>query len=315
MWFHPLRVKELRANMADHPVHHIQYRRHRSEIHRERQFLPAFRFGFAQADEIILHVGIDLRIGALKAEDRLFEIADHEQAAELVTLAAPGKIFLHQRADHLPLQQVGILRLINQHVIDAAVELEAHPIGGARFAQQARGGGDHVVIIDHPGPVLGRAPILRQPHRDAQMPASEFEYLPAFQIGADAEQLFLHFGAEGPPVRQCLGDHPIRLLGFPIALVENLPEAIPGIRFVGGHEECHHVSADANGALTALLRHGLPELLQFQQRQRHDPRRQRCRLAVTIGQPQRPAQQRLHAFNAKFGQRLAVAGQRGHDCV
>ena len=45
------------------------------------------------------------------------------------------------------------------------------------------------------------------------------------------------------------------------------------------------------GALTALLRHGLPELLQFQQRQRRDPRRQRCRLAVTIGQPERPAEE------------------------
>ena len=186
MRLHPLRVKELRADMVDHPVHHIQYRRHRSEIHRERQFLPAFRFGFTQADEIILHIGIDLRIGALKAEDRLFEIADHEQAAELVTLAAPGKIFLHQRADHLPLQQVGILRLINQHMIDAAVELEAHPVRRAGFAEQARGGGDHVVIIDHPGPVLGRAPILRQPHCDAQMAAGKIQYLPAFQIGAQA---------------------------------------------------------------------------------------------------------------------------------
>ena len=122
----------------------------------------------------------------MEAEDRLFEIADHEQAAKLVSLAAPGEIFLHQRADHLPLQKVGILRLIDQHMIDAAVELEAHPIGGARFAQQARGGGDHVVIIDHPGPVLGRAPILRQPHCDAQMAASKIQYLPAFQIGAQA---------------------------------------------------------------------------------------------------------------------------------
>ena len=204
-------------------------------------------------------------------------------------------------------------------MIDAAVELEAHPIGGTRLTQQARGGGDHVVIVDHPGAVLGRAPILRQPYRHAQMATGEFEDLPAFQIGAQAEQLCLNVGAEGPPVRvfqiKVLGHQRRQRKRLILGGMEHPPQIRPQLRLVAGGLKTGECSGKLLGVDPFLPAQRLRELLQFQQRQRHDPRRQRCRLAVTIGQPQRPAQQRLHAFNAKFGQRLAVAGERRHDRV
>ena len=45
---------------------------------------------------------------------------------------------LGQAADHLPLVGVGVLRLVDQHMVDAAVELVEHP-GGAVGALQQRG--------------------------------------------------------------------------------------------------------------------------------------------------------------------------------
>ena len=66
--------------------------------------------------------------------------------------------------------QIGVLRLIDEDMIDAVIKLETHPFGGTRRPQQPLGGGNHVVIINHPQPRLGGLPIRRQPLADAQMP-------------------------------------------------------------------------------------------------------------------------------------------------
>ena len=51
---------------------------------------------------------------------------------------------------------VGILRLIDEDMVDALIELVAYPVGDAGPNQQRCGMGDEVVIIDRPYAPLGR---------------------------------------------------------------------------------------------------------------------------------------------------------------
>ena len=50
--------------------------------------------------------------------------------------AGAGEEFRRQRADDLPLLRAGVLRLVDQHVVDAAIELVVHP-GGVDVARAA----------------------------------------------------------------------------------------------------------------------------------------------------------------------------------
>src|SRR5690606_18890277 len=68
------------------------------------------------------------RICPLKAEDRLLVVADHEdRALTRRARAMTGEEFRGQLLDHAPLLGTGILRLVDQHVIDPAVELVEYP--------------------------------------------------------------------------------------------------------------------------------------------------------------------------------------------
>ncbi len=80
-----------------------------------------------------------LRVGALEGIDRLLEVADHEQGAvAALALARATEIFGDELLDDLPLRRVGVLRLVDQHMVDFAVELVTHPVAHARRPQQAR---------------------------------------------------------------------------------------------------------------------------------------------------------------------------------
>ena len=70
----------------------------------------------------------NLRIGALKAIDRLFEITDHERRPHTVAMLIGSVVEgLRQPADDGPLVGVCVLRLIDQHVCQTLIELEGHP--------------------------------------------------------------------------------------------------------------------------------------------------------------------------------------------
>ena len=66
-------------------------------------------------------------IGALEAKDRLLGIANREDRADLGPRTLAGEELLRERGDDLPLLGIGVLRLVDENVVEAAVELEQHP--------------------------------------------------------------------------------------------------------------------------------------------------------------------------------------------
>ena len=76
--------------------------------------------------------------------------------------AGAGKKLAGQKPDDLPLLRARILRLVDQHVIDALIELVMHP-GGAILAQQGAGLVDQIVVVEQPAPVL--RPLVAGDHR------------------------------------------------------------------------------------------------------------------------------------------------------
>ena len=84
---------------------------------------------FGRFAEMAAHAVELVGVGALKTVDGLLEIADHEQCpVPPLGLAGAGEELGGQRLDDLPLAGVGVLRLVDQEVIDVAVQLVAHPV-------------------------------------------------------------------------------------------------------------------------------------------------------------------------------------------
>ena len=94
------------------------------------------------------------RRGALEAVDRLLGIADREERAHaLAARAAAGGEIRGDPAQDLPLLGVGVLRLVDEHVVDAAVELVEHP-GGVAARQQRQRLVDQILEIERAEPRL-----------------------------------------------------------------------------------------------------------------------------------------------------------------
>jgi hypothetical protein len=92
--------------------------------------------------------------GSLKAVDRLLGVAHGEEGAGAPAPGpVPGGEVLRDEAQDLPLLGVGVLRLVDQHVVDAAVELVEHPVAVAP-GQERQGLGDEVVEVERPEPGL-----------------------------------------------------------------------------------------------------------------------------------------------------------------
>ena len=75
---------------------------------------------------------------ALEGVDRLLLVADREHGAVRRARRAPGadEELAGQGAQDVPLVGRGVLRLVEQHVVDAAVELEQHPGRVGALGQQ-----------------------------------------------------------------------------------------------------------------------------------------------------------------------------------
>ena len=98
-----------------------------------------------------------LRRRALEAVDRLLRIADREERAHaLAAGAVAGGEILGDAAQDLPLLGIGVLRLVDEHVIDAAVELVEHPVRVAA-GEKRQGLVDEVLEIEGAEPRLGAA--------------------------------------------------------------------------------------------------------------------------------------------------------------
>src|SRR5258708_19898025 len=88
------------------------------------------------------------RRGALERKDRLLLVADREdRAGDAVARAFAGSEFGDDMRNDIPLPGAGVLRLVDQHMIDAAVELVMHPTRRHAFHHLTRLV-DQIVISD-----------------------------------------------------------------------------------------------------------------------------------------------------------------------
>ena len=102
------------------------------------------------------HVGQHVRRRALEAEDRLLVVADRKDRARRADGAGPGKEVGGDRPHHGPLVGAGILRLVDQDVLDARIQLVEHPGGGIGARQEIARLHDQVAEIEHRRAPLGR---------------------------------------------------------------------------------------------------------------------------------------------------------------
>ena len=80
-------------------------------------------------------------------------VADRENRARAGPRTGAGGEFRHQPLHDLPLLGAGVLRLVDQEMIDAEIELEMDP-GGIGVAQQIERLVDQVIVIDQPAALL-----------------------------------------------------------------------------------------------------------------------------------------------------------------
>ncbi len=98
--------------------------------------------------EVPAHVSERGRDRTLEREDRLLFVADREdRAPKHAARADAGGEFGNQAFDDVPLGGRGVLRLINQQMIDAKIKLVVHP-GGIDPIQQCTGLVDQVIVIE-----------------------------------------------------------------------------------------------------------------------------------------------------------------------
>ena len=102
--------------------------------------------------EMLPHRDKGARIGALEAVDRLLGVADRENRAVALArhAAFAGEKLLGERRDDRPLVGVRVLRLVDQDVVEPAIELEQHPGRDAGAAQQLQRLQHEVVVIQRP---------------------------------------------------------------------------------------------------------------------------------------------------------------------
>jgi hypothetical protein len=149
-----------------------------------------------------------LRIRTLEAVDRLLVVADREHGARPQPCTDPGEELLRQRPDHRPLVRVGVLRLVEQHVINALVELVVHPLHGPVGLQQAARGGDQVVVVEGRASLLGLAVALDHRQADAGESGRGFGEPHRAQPGLDRD----HTLGLGQGDRESVGAERLHLL-------------------------------------------------------------------------------------------------------
>ncbi len=133
---------------AEDAVDRFQDRLGRAEGKGERHLVP----GQAKGGRLLPEGAPDLaeprRVGTLEGIDRLLLVAHGEQRAQLLAGARAGEELRRQSLDDAPLRRVGILRLVHQDMVDAAVDLVEHPGGRVGAGQQVLRLDDQIVIVE-----------------------------------------------------------------------------------------------------------------------------------------------------------------------
>ena len=153
--------ERLVSERMDRAIDETQHRLRRAVGAPEVEVAPAgLAAVFAQILDMAARVGDtlgDLALGpgevlgarALEPEDRLLVIADGEDRPQPVPARAlSAEEIVDQRIDDVPLSRIGILRLVDQDVVELPVELVADPVGRDAVLEQMRGAADQVVEIE-----------------------------------------------------------------------------------------------------------------------------------------------------------------------
>ena len=131
-----------RAHVAAHlfggenRIHRFQHRLGRAEGIVERDRVPHLARVPGLLLEIAAHFVQCMRVGTLEAEDRLFLVAHNEQRAGCFTRTFAAEKLVRQRRDHTPLLRAGILRFVDQQMVEPAVDLVEHPGRDAWLGEQ-----------------------------------------------------------------------------------------------------------------------------------------------------------------------------------
>ena len=136
--------------VGEHRVDGAQHRRRGAEGMAELDSFPG-RAGVQDTGAKLLpHRRERARLDALEAVDRLFGIAHREERASALFRALAGEEIRRQRPDDRPLAGIGVLRLVDQHVIDPAVQLVEHPESRRLVFDQPLHARDQVVVVEPP---------------------------------------------------------------------------------------------------------------------------------------------------------------------
>ncbi len=169
------------AERLDHPVDKAQHDVGGAKRVAEVEILPTRRAavdppflnplprGIDAGEDTFLRTGKVFRAGALKAEDRLLVIAHGEDRAQLVAACAlAAEEIVDQRLDDVPLAAVGVLRLIDQDVIEVAIKLVADPVCRIGGFQQASRLADQIGEIQQALACLSLFPFDRKGTADLE---------------------------------------------------------------------------------------------------------------------------------------------------
>src|SRR5438045_2088230 len=177
-------------HFAKHVVDCLQDRRSRAERVGERDRIE-FQSG---VDELPLQQPA-ARVefagrGALKGKDRLFLVTDREdRTLDALTRALAGRELGNDMSDNVPLLWAGVLRLVDQHVINAAIELVMHPARGYAI-QHLQRLLDQVIIVEQPALLLFALVVRSRYRRDLQQRLCSVPYrqrASALDQGPDAQ--------------------------------------------------------------------------------------------------------------------------------
>ncbi len=179
------------GRLPEHHVDRVEHHRHRPERVFQRHRLERQSGVGVGALEVAAHLRKGFRRRVLEREDRLLVVADREDRAPQRAARARASGELGDEAlDDVPLLRAGVLRLVDQQMVDAEVELVVHP-GRFDAVEHVAGVGDQIVVVEqaargpfrrHSGrsprsrspaaPRCGRAPGWRAAFRTAQPAAS-----------------------------------------------------------------------------------------------------------------------------------------------
>src|SRR6266851_9865208 len=143
----------MRLGLAEHGIDGDQHRFGRAKGDIERDVAPAPLAGVLArrsdaVPEVQAHAAKLFRVGTLKTVDGLLGVADCEDRPPALARAATAEEFLGERRDDSPLLRIGVLRLIDEDMVEAAVELEENPRRDAGPVQEIAALEDEVVVVE-----------------------------------------------------------------------------------------------------------------------------------------------------------------------